>query len=272
MLREPRNFTNRVVVVTGAAGGLGLAFARRFGRAGARVAMLDLRREAVEAAADALRAQGIETLALACDVADPHAIIAAVERVLDRFGGIDVLINNAGISARAGFAATRLSVFQRVMAVNFFGPLYGTKAALGALRRRRGLIVTISSPAGFSPLYGRTAYAASKHALHGLFDSLRSELRGSGVEVLIVCPGFTATGIGTAALDGDGSITRHPQSTAGRPATPDQVAESVFQAARRHRRLLVLSPVARLGRAIHTLSPRLYEWLMVRAMRKELER
>lgn len=272
MLCKPRDFNNKVVVVTGAAGGMGLAFARRFGQAGARVAMLDLRQEAAAEAAEALRAEGIDTLALGCDVADPHAVVVAIEQIMDHFGGIDVLINNAGISARAGFDETHLAVFHKVMAINFFGALYGTKAALGTLRRRRGLIITISSLAGFSPLYGRTAYAASKHALHGLFDSLRSELRGTGVGVLIVCPGFTATGIGTAALDGDGTITRHPQSTVGRAATPDQVAEQVFQAARCNRRLLVLTPIGRLGRFINKVSPRLYEWLMVRSMRKELER
>ena len=272
MFRKPRDFKNRVVVVTGAAGGMGLAFARRFGQAGAKVALLDLKQEAVAGAAETLHGEGIDTLARTCDVADPESVIAAIEAVLAHFGAIDALINNAGISARAAFADTQLSVFQKVLAVNFFGPLYGTKAALGSLRRRGGLIITISSLAGFSPLYGRTAYAASKHALHGLFDSLRSELRGSGVEVLLVCPGFTATGIGTAALDGDGTITRHPQTTAGKPATPEQVAEQVFNAARHHRRMLVLTRVGRLTRAIHTISPRLYEWLMVRAMRKELER
>jgi NAD(P)-dependent dehydrogenase (short-subunit alcohol dehydrogenase family) len=272
MLLKRRDFRNKVVVVTGAAGGMGLAFARRFGRAGARVAMLDLKQRQVAGAAEGLRAEGIDTLALACDVADPRAVVLAVEQVLERYGGIDVLINNAGISARAAFADTRLAVFHKVMAVNFFGALYGTKAALAALRRSRGLIITISSLCGFSPLYGRTAYAASKHALHGLFDSLRSELRGTGVAVLMVCPGFTATGIGTAALDGDGSITRHPQTTAGKPAAPGQVAEQVYRAARRNRRLLVLTPVGRLARMIHKVSPRLYEWLMVRKMRKELER
>jgi NAD(P)-dependent dehydrogenase (short-subunit alcohol dehydrogenase family) len=89
----------------------------------------------VAGAAEGLRAEGIDTLALACDVADPRAVVLAVEQVLERFGGIDVLINNAGISARAAFADTRLAVFHKVMAVNFFGALYGTKAALAALRR-----------------------------------------------------------------------------------------------------------------------------------------
>jgi NAD(P)-dependent dehydrogenase (short-subunit alcohol dehydrogenase family) len=272
MLLKRRDFSNKVVVVTGAAGGMGFAFARRFGQAGARVALLDLAQQELTRAAANLRDEGIETLALACDVSDPGAMVLAMEQVMARFGEIDVLINNAGISARAAFDQTHLAVFHKVMAVNFFGALYGTRAALGSLRRRRGLIITISSLAGFSPLYGRTAYAASKHALHGLFDSLRSELRGSGVGVLMVCPGFTATGIGGAALDGDGRITRHPQSTAGRPATPEQVAEQVYRAARRNKRQLVLTPIGRLGRMIHKVSPRLYEWLMVRSMRAELER
>lgn len=267
-----RNFEGNIVVVTGAAGGLGLAFARRFGRAGARVAMLDIKAEEVRSAADRLAEEGIEAFALTCDVSDAGSVVAAMQRVLETFGGVDVLINNAGISARAAFAQTRLAVFHRVMGINFFGALYTTKAALGSLTQRKGLIITISSLAGFSPLLGRTAYSASKHALHGLFDSLRSELRGTGVGVLIVCPGFTATGIGAAALDGDGTITRHPQSTVGRPAAPEKVAEQVFQAARHDKRLLVLTPVGKLSRWVHKVSPRMYEWLMVRSVRGELER
>ncbi len=251
---------------------MGLAFARRFGRSGARLAILDIKAQAVRTAAAQLRAEGVEVLSLSCDISDAQSVNAAMDRVLAHYGAIDVLINNAGISARAAFAQTRPEVFQRVMAVNFFGALYGTQAALSSLLQRRGLIITISSLAGFTPLLGRSAYAASKHALHGLFDSLRSELRGSGVGVLIVCPGFTATGIGTAALDGDGAITHHPQSTAGKPATPEQVAEKVFQAARRDKRLLVLTPIGRLGRLIQMGSPRLYEWMMVRAMQSELAR
>lgn len=269
---KKRDFKGRTVVVTGAAGGLGQAFARRFGQAGARIAMLDIRQEAVSEAAEKLQAEGVETLGLGCDVTEPLSVVNALEQVMNQFGGVDVLINNAGISVRAAFEKTHLSVFHKVMSVNFFGPLYGTRAALGSLRRRRGLIVVISSLCGFSPLLGRTAYSASKHALHGLFDSLRSELRGSGVGVLIVCPGFTSTGLGKAALDGDGSITSHPQSTVGRLASPEQVADQVFEAAGRNRKLLVLTPVGKLGRIVNKLSPGLYEWIMVRSVRSELER
>jgi NAD(P)-dependent dehydrogenase (short-subunit alcohol dehydrogenase family) len=267
-----RQFNGATVVVTGAAGGMGAAFARRFGQAGARLGLLDLKKEALERTADRLCAERIEAAALPCDVSDAKAVETAMAEIIARFGGVDVLINNAGLSARAAFAQTRAEVFHKVMGVTFFGALYATQAALGSLLQRRGLIITISSLAGFSPLFGRTAYAASKHALHGLFDSLRSELRGTGVGVLIVCPGFTATDIGRSALDGDGSITRHPQSTAGKPATPAQVAEEVFQAACRNKRLLVLTRIGKLGRLINTLSPAAYEALMVRSMRKELDR
>lgn len=267
-----RSFEGKCVVITGAGGGLGLAYARRFGQAGARLALLDIKAAKVEAAAGQLALEGVEALPVTCDVADPESVVTAMDKVMAHFGGVDVLINNAGISARAAFEQTHLSVFHRVMAVNFFGAVYATKAALGSLKRRKGLIITISSLAGFSPLLGRTAYSASKHALHGLFDSLRSELRDTGVGVLIVCPGFTATGIGSAALDGDGTITRHPQSTVGRPAAPDDVADKVFRAAENKERLLVLTPVGRIGRLLNMISPGLYERLMVRSVKSELER
>jgi len=267
-----RSFAGKCVVVTGAAGGLGLAYARRFGQAGARVAMLDLKTAQVEEAAHRLTAEGMDVLPVTCDLADSTGVAASMARVMDCFGGVDVLINNAGISARAAFAQTQPAVFHRVMAVNFFGSVYTTQAALESLIRRKGMIISISSLAGFSPLLGRTAYCASKHAHHGLFDSLRSELRDIGVGVLIVCPGFTATGIGAAALDGDGSITRHPQSMVGRPAAPEDVADQVFRAAQKNKRLLVLTSVGRIGRVINKISPRLYECLMVRSVKAELER
>ncbi len=267
-----RSFGGQGVVITGAAGGMGRAFARRFAREGARLALLDLDGAAAEELAGELAAQGHAALGLACDVSDEASCRQAMARAQDFLDGVDVLINNAGITHRSAFAQTSAQVFQRVMGVNFFGALYCTQAALPSLLERRGLIIVVSSIAGFSPLLGRSGYAASKHALHGLFDSLRAELLDSGVEVMLVCPGFTKTGISTAALDGDGSLTRHPQSTLGRMAAPEEVAEAVLQAARRGKRLLVLSAVGRLTRVFTRLAPGLYEKLMARSLRKELQR
>jgi NAD(P)-dependent dehydrogenase (short-subunit alcohol dehydrogenase family) len=260
------------VAVTGGASGLGAAFARRFARAGVRLALLDLDGEAAKRTASELEAAGTECLALRCDVSDEAECREAIAAVVRRFGGLNVLVNNARITHRSAFAETDTAVYRRVMGVNFFGPLYCTKAALPSLLESRGLVVVVSSIAGIAPLFGRTGYAASKHALHGLFGSLRAELVPAGVEILIVCPGFTATGLSGAALDADGSVTRHPQSTLGRIATPESVAAAVFEAAAKGRRMLVLSAAGRAAFVLSRLSPALYERLMARSLRSELER
>jgi NAD(P)-dependent dehydrogenase (short-subunit alcohol dehydrogenase family) len=268
-----RDFKGKTVVITGAAGGMGAAFARRFGEAGAKLGLLDLRPDGIEALSTDMTGMGVDNIAIACDVTHAEQCQTAIASVIQCFGGIDVLINNAGITHRSAFRDTNLEVFRRVMGVNFFGSLYCTKASLDSLIARKGLIITVSSLAGFSPLYGRSGYAASKHALHGLFDSLRTELRNTGVDVMIVCPGFTATGISTNALDGDGEVTRHPQSTFGRIARPSEVAETVFWAARSgKKRLMVLSGVGRVTRIVHKMCPGLYERLMARSLSSELER
>jgi NAD(P)-dependent dehydrogenase (short-subunit alcohol dehydrogenase family) len=267
-----RDFAGRVVVVTGGGSGLGAAFARRFARAGSKLALLDVDAGAARALAAELTAAGAECVALPCDVGDEVTVQAAFGAVRARFGGVDVLVNNAGVTHRSAFAETDTAVYRKVMEVNFFGSLHCTKAALPSLRERRGLVVAVSSIAGLAPLYGRTGYAASKHAVQGFFSSLRSELAPDGVGVLIVCPGFTATGIAAAALDGDGRRTQHPQSTIGRLATPESVADAVYEAARRGRRLLVLSAVGRVTYALQRISPALYERLMARSLRRELER
>lgn len=267
-----KDMRGKVVFITGAAGGLGQAFARRFAAAGAHLALADLDAAAVTALAGELAVAGTRSLSLTLDVTDPAACRTAVQRTVDALGGLDVLINNAGITHRSAFADTEIAVFRRVMEVNYFGSLNCAHAALPALLRRRGQIVVISSVAGFAPLLGRTGYAASKHALHGLFGSLRAELAAGGVSITLVCPGFTSTGIATAALDGDGALTSHPQSTLGRVASPEEVAEAVFAATTRRRPLVVLSSVGRLTWWVSRLFPGLYERLMARSLRRELER
>jgi len=267
-----REFAGQVVVVTGGGSGLGAAYARRFAQAGAKLALLDLEPLKATALASELESAGAECLALGCDVRDEAACQSAIGAVIERFGGIDVLVNNAGITHRSAFSETDTAVFRRVMDVNLFGAIHCTKAALPSLLVRRGLIVAVSSIAGVAPLFGRTGYAASKHAVVGLFSSLRTELAPRGVDVLVVCPGFTATGIGAAALDGDGRTTAHPQSTFGRVATPESVAEAVYRAACAGRPLLVLTAAGKAAFFLSRLAPSLYERLMVRSLRGELER
>lgn len=267
-----RSFGGAVVLITGGAGGLGRAFAERFARAGARIALLDVDEPALAAAVAPLELAGVPVMGLVCDVTNPADVAAAVERVAAAWGDADVVINNAGMTHRSAFRDTQLSVYRRVMDVSYFGALHVTKAALEGLIRRRGLIVTISSIAGIAPLYGRTGYAGAKHALHGTFESLRTELAADGVGVLMVAPSFVDTQFQFRALDADGTVTDHPQSRVGGVLTPARAADRVFKAAERNRKLLVLSPTGKAARWVHALAPGIFERLMQRSLRSELDR
>jgi NAD(P)-dependent dehydrogenase (short-subunit alcohol dehydrogenase family) len=264
-----REVRGKVVLVTGAAGGLGAALCRRFAAAGARIAALDLDAEKLGELVATLCATGVDALALPGDITDADACRAAVEATTAHFGALDGIINNAGISARSLLQDADPAVIRRVMEVNFFGAANLTGAALAPIVARRGFIVAISSVAGFSPLTGRTAYAASKHALHGFFDSLRSEVEGAGVGVTLVCPSFIRTGIGTAATDGSGMPVSSPRITYGGESSPEEVAECVFDAVASGRKLLLPDATARKAWWLSRLVPGLYARIMKQRMGAE---
>lgn len=257
----------RVAVITGAGGGLGRALAVALARRGARLALLDLDPNGLAGTLAALpptRAGDARTWV--CDVRDAGLCQRVIAEVEAQFGGIDLLVNNAGISHHSLAAETRLEVLQRVMDINFYGAVHGTLAALPSLRARRGAIVVMSSVAGFAPLLGRSAYAASKHALHGWFDTLRSELVGTGVSVTLVCPSFVKTDIDRHALAGDGGPARLGKAVVGRAASPEAIAEAICDGVRARRRQIVPSAVARSAWWLSRLAPALYE----RVMRKRV--
>jgi short-subunit dehydrogenase len=215
---------------------------------------------------------GTDAIGIGCDVAREMECEAAIQAITARYGGMDILVNNAGITQRSAFVDTRVAVYRQVMDINFFGSLHCTKYAIASLIERKGSIIIIESLAGVAPLLGRTGYCASKHALHGLFTSLRSELIGSGVHIMIVCPGFVKTRLQTRALGGDGRVTRHPQSTVGRQESPARVADAICRAMLKKKKLLVLSPIGKLTYWLSRLAPSVYERLMARQLKAELDR
>jgi NAD(P)-dependent dehydrogenase (short-subunit alcohol dehydrogenase family) len=263
-MSEASGFQGQSVVITGGAGGIGRALAHRFGRDGAKIALLDLDGPALQAAAAELAEQGIEALPVECDVTSLDRCRDAIARVTDARGGVDVLINNAGVTHLSRFSDTDVAVIRRVMEVNFFGAVNCTKAALDSLMERRGRIAVLSSVAGFSPLATRCGYSASKHALHGFFDSMRPELRASGVSVTVVCPFFVDTDMGSRALGGDGGKPHMERTQTGTPSTPEWLAEEIHGAVRRGRRLLVPSRGAKLSYLVSRLAPGTYERMMAR--------
>ena len=253
--------TGRVAVVTGAAHGIGRALAAELIRRGARVALLDLDPAAVAAARAAI---GGDSAAWVCDVCDAARCAVVMAEVVAHFGAIDVLVNNAGISHHSLAADTQLAVTRRVMEVNFYGSVHCTLAALEQLVARRGVVVAVSSVAGFAPLIGRSAYSASKHALHGWFDTLRAELVDAGVAVMLVCPSFVDTGIDRRALGADGQPAHVTKAAVGRLAAPEDIAREIVLGIARRRRLLVLTPVGKAAYWLTRFAPAVYERVMRR--------
>lgn len=248
-----------VALITGASSGIGEALARRYAAAGYAVVLAARRREALEElAAELNRACGVPCLPVMADVAREADCRAFVCQAAEKLGRIDVLVNNAGLSMRAPFAEVEMSVLERLMQVNFWGAVYCTQAALPWLLRSRGSIVGVSSVAGFRGLPYRTGYSASKFALQGFLESLRTELLPTGVHVLTACPGFTRSNIRQTALSADGSPQGESPRDEASMMSADEVADAIFRAVKRRKRTLVLT---REGVLVHWLNRFFPAWM-----------
>ena len=240
-----------VTVITGAAGGIGRAMMLRFSEAGHTVVGLDLPGACPPDDASYRP----------CDITDEAQVNAVIEGIVGEHGRIDVLVNNAGLSAVGALLDHDVSVYRRVMEVNYIGALICTRAALPALARSRGRIVVTSSVTGFAPTIGRPAYVAAKHAVTGLFTALRYELAASGVTVTMVHPTFVTGGMGQASGTDEGVRT-----TTGSEISRDDVARAVVRAVRRRRDLVLVGRTAKLAWWGHRISPRGFGYLMNRAL------
>lgn len=230
------NFNGKNVIVTGASSGIGKALAEYFAKAGANVTLAARSIEKLEAIAS----QMPSALAVQCDVTKQDECRTMIEKSVERFGGIDILINNAGLSMRAIFDDVDLSVLHRLMDVNFWGAVYCTKYALPYIQASKGSIVGISSVAGFHGLPGRTGYSASKYALNGFLETIRIENLYKGVHVMVVAPGFTESNVRFAALTSDGSCQGASPRDEGKMMTAARAAEIIARAIWRKKRTLLM--------------------------------
>lgn len=225
-----KDYNNKVVWITGASSGIGEALTYAFAKAGASVAISARNEEALER----VRAACVDPdkiMVVPLDVANFEHIPAMAQAVVDRFGYINVLVNNAGISQRALVKDTQLSVDQRVMDVNFIGTVAVTKAVLPTLLHQRfGQIVVISSVMGKIGTPLRSAYAASKHALHGYFECLRAEVAEEGLHVCMICPGYVNTNVTINALTGDGSPNKVKAESTAQGLSPEKFARKALKA------------------------------------------
>lgn len=267
------NFKNKSIIITGASAGIGEALALALARQGAHLTLAA--RNAAElqrVAHQCVDADG-SAIAVPTDVGDAESCRHLIERAVQQFGGVDILVNNAGISMWARFEEiSDLSVFDRIMRINYLGSVYCTHYALPHLKASRGLIVAVSSLTGKTGVPTRTGYAASKHAMQGFFDSLRIELRSSGVDVLIVSPGFVATDIRARALGGDGqSKGESPREENEGTMSVEECVDLMLTAMARRQRELVMTAKGKLGVWMKLIAPGLVDKIAANAVREKRE-
>jgi len=267
-------FNDKIVIVTGASTGIGRATAIAFHDAGARLVVAARSTAELEQLSASLGGAD-RVLPVTTDVSDPDQCQALVDRAVTHFGGIDVLINNAGMVVSGHFEHLEPRDIERQFAVNYYGVVYCIRAALPYLKRSQGVIVNVSSVAGFFGVPTAGAYSASKAALNSLGQSLRVEFKPYGIGVSTVCPYFTSGAqLAQKGVIRDGSLhksekkqrkwQRHPPGQ----QTSEQVAEAIVKVAERRPRLVVLSPIGRLIWRLNRFAPWLADWVFERGLER----
>ncbi|TAF67764.1 MAG: SDR family oxidoreductase [Cytophagales bacterium] len=250
---------DKVVLITGGSLGIGKACAEVFGKAGAKIVITGRNEEALEATKQDLEAQGIVVLAIRADVAIEDDNERMVAQTVAAFGRLDILMNNAGVSMRALFEEVDLKVIRQLMEVNFFGTVYATKYALPHIIAQKGSIIGISSIAGYRGLPERSGYSASKFAMNGFLEALRTEMLPKGVHVLVACPGYTASNIRNTALTKDGSQQGASPREEGKLMTAEAVAELILKATVKRKRDLILTREGKLAVFLNRFFPKMMD-------------
>jgi NAD(P)-dependent dehydrogenase (short-subunit alcohol dehydrogenase family) len=264
-----RDINGKVVLITGGGRGIGRETALLFVQEGAKVVISDIDTESLASTEQKLLRHSSDVLAVQGDVSSRDDAERLLREIHERFGRLDVLINNAGITSRAVFEDTSLEVFEAIVRINFLGPVIMTKTVLPLIRASRGSIIFISSIAGLRGLPGAAPYCASKMVLKSFSESLRSELMDNGVHVGLIYLGFTQNDPEKTFYTGDGKLTilrQHKFSL-----TQVQVARGILKMIVKRRSVKVLSAIGKLIRLAYALLPRISELALAkRALKTDL--
>jgi short-subunit dehydrogenase len=267
----------KIVVITGASDGIGAEMARQLAATyGSQIGLVMAARTAqtLEAAANAVHASGAQVMAVATDVGDRAQCQNLIDKTLLRFGRIDALINNAGISAQALFedvSAQDLHWYEDLMRINFWGSVWCTHAALPALKESRGQIVAVSSLAGIVGVPGRTAYSASKFAMSGFFEALRAELKGAGVSVTTAYPGVVSTNIRYRGLNAQGKAAGSSGLKEDDAMSVQACAGLILRGMQRREREVVMTTKGKIGRFLKLLAPGVVENMALNALKDDVK-
>ena len=261
-------YAGKVVIVTGASQGIGKALCLELASQRPRLVLAARDVGALASVAAECVARGAETLVVATDVGDEASCRALVAAAVARFAGVDVLVNNAGVGMLARFEdVTDLSQYERLMRVNYLGSVYPSFHALPHLKKSRGQIVAVSSLAGLCGVPFRSAYAATKHAQLGFFDSLRIELRGTGVSVTVIAPYFVQSEIRRRSPGPDGQTVVASPIKEGEIMSAAECARQMVRAMEKRQRILVMTLKGKLGRWLGLAFPGLVDHLAAAAVR-----
>jgi len=264
------DFKNKVVIITGASSGIGKACAIEMASRGANLVLAARQYVTLcELTAQLEKEYQIKAVAVQADVSKEEDCQFLIKQAILTFSRIDVLINNAGLSMRALFADLDLSVLKNLMDVNFWGTVYCSKFALPEIMKTKGTIVGVSSIAGYRGLPGRTGYSASKFAMNGFMEALRTELLKTGVNVLVACPGFTSSNIRFAALAEDGKAHGETSMEEGKMMSPEAVAKIIVDGIVTRKRTLVMTGQGKLTVWLNKLLPGLADNLVFKHFTKE---
>ena len=261
-------YSGKTIVVTGASQGIGEALCLALAPQKPRLVLAARDEKRLGEVAEACRGRGAETLIVPTDVSVPGDCERLVARAAERFGALDALVHNAGISMWSRFdEVSDLSIYETLMRVNYLGCVHLTHHALPYLKKSRGQIVVVASLAGMTGVPTRTGYAASKHAVFGFFDSLRIELEGTGVAVTIVAPDFVVSEIHRRSIGSDGKPLGGSPMQEAKIMTAEECAAHIVRAMEHRRRLAILSLRGRVGRFVRLVAPGLIDRIAARAVR-----
>lgn len=260
---------DKVVIITGGSSGIGKALAIEFGKLGAKIVITGRNEARLNEVGQALDQINAPNLCLALDVSNEKDNEQLVKETIKSFGKIDILINNAGISMRALLEEIDLKVFKKVMDINFNGTLYATKYCLPHILASKGSIVGISSINGYRGTPARTAYTASKYAMNGFFEALRTEVMHRGVHILVACPGFTGTNIRNAALTADGTSQGDSPRDEGKMMTAEAVAQGIIKAIKKRKRDIVFTTQGKLAVFLNKWMPGRMDQIVFNVFAKE---
>ena len=261
--------SGKTVIVTGASSGIGRAICLELAPQKPNLVLAARDTVRLEEVAAECCAKGAEPLVVATDVASEEACRSLIERTVERFGGVDVLVANAGRTMWARLDEMKdLSLYEELMRTNYLGAVYPTFYALPHLKKSRGRIVVVSSVAGLTGVPERTGYAATKHALFGFFESLRIELQGTGVTVTLAAPDFVRSEIHRRAIGADGKPLGTSPLREGKVMTADECARRILRAVEKRHRLVITSFRGRFGRWARLVAPGLIDAVARRAIRR----